>query len=101
MNNILSQQQSQNQVIADKQLIELVNGLTLAIQRGEISLNQQQNLLNTNNKTHINNSVPTFANVNNLSNQTFNYIINWLKQQGQVPPGAISSNEVRSFFIVF
>ena len=66
----------------DKQLIDLINGLTLAIQRGEITLNQQQ---------QQNNKNQSFANVNNLSNQTFNYIINWLKQQSQ------STNGVSSF----
>jgi uncharacterized membrane protein required for colicin V production len=69
----------------DKQLIDLINGLTLAIQRGEITLNQQQQ--------NKNQSIPTFANVNNLSNQTFNYIINWLKQQSQTT----ASNGVSNF----
>ena len=64
----------------DKQLIDLINGLTLAIQRGEITLNQQQ-------QQQQNNKNQSFANVNNLSNQTFNYIINWLKQQSQSTNG--------------
>jgi hypothetical protein len=69
----------------DKQLIDLINGLTLAIQRGEISLNQQQQQ-----QQNKNQSMPTFANVNNLSNQTFNYIINWLKQQSQTTTTALN-----------
>ena len=81
MNNIYS-----NGGGGDKQLIDLINGLTLAIQRGEITLNQQQQ--------NKNQSIPTFANVNNLSNQTFNYIINWLKQQSQT---TTASNGVSNF----
>ena len=89
INNKITQQQN------DKKLIELINGLRLAIQNGEIQS------LTTNNKSSTNESLTnrniansSFANVNNLSNQTFNYIINWLKQQSQ-------TNEVNINKIIF
>ncbi len=95
----MNQQHQQEE--KDKQLLEFISGLQLAFQNGELLLKtNQQNLLNNNKNT---NSIQqqqqysastTFANVNNLSNQTFNYIINWLKQQSQ-------ANEVIIFFAFY
>lgn len=54
----------------DTSFIELIKELKLAIENGQVLTNSIQEPSNAN-----------IANVNNLSNQTFNYIINWLKQQ--------------------
>jgi hypothetical protein len=64
----------------DKRLLEFMNEIKQAIQNGSFEPPQQPN-----DSGSIQNSL-----ISNLSNQTFNYIINWLKQQA-------TTNEVSSF----
>lgn len=100
-------------------IVLLMNQLKLAIQNGDLpSFNedittQHQHKLHNNNNSNTSTSKSTinnndnvklnqqqyqtiYTNVNNLSNQTFNYIINWLKQQNH----AVTMNTLNevSFF---
>ena len=66
----------------DSKVVEFINDLKRAIQTGEF----QQQLKSTPTDDQQSDSqsmtvISNLINVDNLSNQTFNYIINWLKQQ--------------------
>jgi hypothetical protein len=68
----------------DTKIIEFMQDLKEAIQNGEFQ--QYEDTCNAANETEAaelvgNSNLANIINVNNLSNQTFNYIINWLKQQ--------------------
>lgn len=77
----------------DTKILEFMQDLKEAIQNGEFQRCEQQEELKsgepskaTQNEADQEQSTPiasiaNLINVNNLSNQTFNYIINWLKQQ--------------------
>lgn len=70
-------------------LIEFIHDLKEAIQNGEFQTNNNNNYSNNQHYLHHQQhqqqeqqqQYETINHVNNLSNQTFNYIINWLKQQ--------------------
>ena len=69
----------------DTKVIDFINDLKRAIQTGEF----QQQLKTTSNNSNEQNSsdknslsvISNLINVDNLSNQTFSYIVNWLKEQ--------------------
>ena len=65
----------------DSKVIEFINDLKRAIQTGEF----QQQLKSNSDATDSQSLsvISNLINVDNLSNQTFSYIINWLKQQQQ------------------
>ena len=77
----------------DTRIVEFIHDLKEAIQNGEFQQMdeppppQQQSPANENEKIIAEQSaqsitmISSLINVNNLSNQTFNYIISWLKQQ--------------------
>ncbi len=69
----------------DTRILEFMQDLKEAIQNGEFQqCEQTRNAANkqTESSTESNEiNDGNLINVNNLSNQTFNYIINWLKQQ--------------------
>lgn len=79
----------------DHKIIEFMQDLKAAIQSGEFQRYEQQ-LVDSKQQTNSQFSngetidcqqqppMSSLLNVNNLSNQTFNYIINWLKQQNKV-----------------
>ena len=69
---------------SDTKVIDFINDLKRAIQTGEF----QQQLKSTSNDNNANEQeqhslsvISNLINVDNLSNQTFSYIINWLKEQ--------------------
>ena len=77
----------------DTKIIEFMQDLREAIQNGEFQRYEQQleensnkenNNLNESSEKPVSGQISNLINVNNLSNQTFNYIINWLKQQNKV-----------------
>lgn len=82
----------------DHKIIEFMQDLKAAIQSGEFQRYEQQlddSKEQTNSQLSSGDSndcqqqppMSSLLNVNNLSNQTFNYIINWLKQQNKVSVG--------------
>jgi hypothetical protein len=85
-------------------LIEFIHDLKEAIQNGEfqssnsnVKLQQQLQLHNHQQQNKLQEQIQQYEpinNVNNLSNQTFNYIINWLKQQ----QFQIDENKVNYFY---
>jgi hypothetical protein len=68
----------------DQRVLEFIRELKQAIENGEF---QNQAAIKGNDSNSASNNEnddqSKIINVNNLSNQTFNYIINWLKQQSQ------------------
>ena len=75
----------------DNKIIEFMQDLKEAIRSGEFQRYEQQVFSKQANDPFVNSGdeechlpVSGLLNVNNLSNQTFNYIINWLKQQNKV-----------------
>lgn len=67
----------------DSKVIDFINDLKRAIQTGEF---QQQ--LKADEQQQEQNSLSVISNlinVDNLSNQTFSYIVNWLKEQQPSP----------------
>lgn len=69
----------------DKRVIDFIKELKQAIDNGEFQQHAKNEGNDANTETiNDNEDRNKIMNVNNLSNQTFNYIINWLKQQSQV-----------------
>ena len=62
--------------VDEKKLLAFIQDLKEAIQSGQLKCGAVPNH-ETSTRDHI-------KNVNNLSNQTFSYIINWLKQQQHI-----------------
>ena len=99
--NTSHQNSNINNKTNNKKLIEFIHDLKQAIQNGEFqtynaNTNLQQQLLhNHHRQLQEQQQYETINNVNNLSNQTFNYIINWLKQQ----QFQIDENKVNFFFL--
>lgn len=75
----------------DHKIIEFMQDLKAAIQSGEFQRYEQQladkqqanGQFSTCDSNECQAPMSSLLNVNNLSNQTFNYIINWLKQQNK------------------
>jgi len=70
----------------DSKVIDFINDLKRAIQTGEFQ--QQLKSDELNNQDQQQNSLSVISNlinVDNLSNQTFSYIVNWLKEQQPSP----------------
>ena len=71
----------------DTKILEFMQDLKEAIQSGEFQRYEQHEDTKAGHETEtdqengVPSSIASLINVNNLSNQTFNYIINWLKQQ--------------------
>jgi hypothetical protein len=65
----------------DKRLVNFMNEIKQAIQNGNFEQPQ----------VHSHTDSLQYSLISNLSNQTFNYIINWLKQQtNEASPGFAS-----------
>ena len=81
--------------ISDKRLIEFVHDLQDAIHSGKFQIATSTELTN---KNHMQNFLNQ-SNVDNLSNQTFTYIVNWLKQH-QLKYNTLSNNEKKVKFVI-
>lgn len=76
--DVSTNQREDESSTANKKLIEFIHDLNEAIQNGNFSFSQS-----CSSSSNANNQQKNFmqqCNVDNLSNQTFSYIINWLKQ---------------------
>ena len=69
---------------SDTKIIEFINDLKKAIQTGEF---HHQVKTPPGQQSSLTTTISNLINVDNLSNQTFSYIINWLKQQ-PIPPSS-------------
>ena len=65
----------------NSKIIEFMQDLKSAIENGQFQNNEDQINIEMNNDFENNIQISNLLNVNNLSNQTFSYIINWLRQQ--------------------